>query len=323
MMRVPMTLALTRRVWAALALLPALTLTSGCGTLGTASPPSKDAVLPVVAVSSFDNRSGFEGQWHLGNGMADLLVSELLQSHHFVVVERQEFDRLIAEIGLQGGQFFRPEGRVTPGRMKGAKFLVRGVITDFSQTGGGGLWLAMKNLFLMGRGYNARVALTLTLVDIESGQVVSSVQSIGLVRAREAYAETSYKGVAFGGDAFFRTPLGRAAASAIRSGVRQIIRQVPQDWWRPMIAEVRGRMLILNGGADRCFRVGDELVVRAPAQPVTDPATGDVLSFLPGPQVGRIRIVQVADRIAFAEPVSGSGFQRGQWLILPDVAPQP
>jgi curli biogenesis system outer membrane secretion channel CsgG len=319
-MRATMTTLLIRRIWTVTALLAALALTPGCGSLGSTSAPSKDEVLPVVAVTSFDNRSGFEGQWHLGNGMADLLVSELLQSRHFVVVERQQFESLTSEIGRQNGQLFRPEGRVPTGRMKGAKFLIRGVITDFSQSGGGGLWMAMKNLFLMGRGYNARVALTLTLVDIESGQIISSVQSVGAVHAGEAYAETSYKGVSFGGDAFFRTPLGRATASAIRSGVRQIIRQVPQDWWRPMIADVQGRLLVLNGGADHRFRVGDQMDVRTPARPVTDPATGDVLSFLPGPQVGRIRIVQVAERIAFAEPVSGAGFQRGQWLIRPEAA---
>jgi curli biogenesis system outer membrane secretion channel CsgG len=322
-MRLTPATALNWRAGAVLAPVLAAILAAGCGTFGSYSAPPRDAVLPVVAVSSFDNRSGFEGQWHLGNGMADLLVSELLQSRHFVVVERQQFEQLTAEIGRQHGQMFRPEGRVAPGRMKGAKFLVRGVIADFSQTGGGGLWMTVKNLFLLGRGYNARVALTLTLVDIESGQIISSVQSIGLVRAREAYAEGRYKGVSFGGDAFFRTPLGRATASAIRSGVRQIIREMPPDFWRPMIADVRGRMLVLNGGTDRSFRVGDELVVRTPAQPVTDPATGDVLSFLPGPQVGRIRIVQVAERIAFAEPMSGSGFQRGQWLIRPEVAQPP
>jgi curli biogenesis system outer membrane secretion channel CsgG len=303
-------------------LLVVLSLCGGCRTAAI-RPPPKDAVLPVVAVTTFDNRSGFDGQWQLGGGMADLLVSEMLKSGHFIVVERQQFEHLASEIGLQGGRLFRPEGRVNIGRMKGAKFLIRGTINDFSQAGGGGLWMAMQSFFFLGRGHNARVSLTLTIIDIETGQIVSSVQSIGLVRTRYAYFEKHYQGVSFGGDAFFRTPLGKATADAIREGVGQIVGEMPHDSWRPMIADVRGRILVVNGGKDRGFKVGEELVVRAPAEPVTDPATGDVLSYLPGAQIGRLRIIQLDDRVAFGEAVSGSGFQRGQWLVRAQASSPP
>ena len=273
------------------------------------------AVKRVVAVSSFENRSGFDGQWQLGSGMADLLVSELVRSENFDVVERQHFETVVGEIHRQQNGLFRPEGKTTPGRMKSAQYLIRGVINDFSQTGGGSLAVALRTLLFMGRGYNARVALTLTIVDIETGQIISSVQSIGVVRAREAFAQGTYKGVTFGGDIFFKTPLGQATQEAIESGVSQVIREMPRNTWRPMIAAVRGGTIILNGGRSRGFREGAVYIVRAPAEPVTDPTTGDVLSFLPGSQIGSLRISRVDDTIAFAEAVQGARFERGQWLI--------
>jgi len=269
---------------------------------------------PVVAVTSFENRAGFEGQWKLGDGMADLLVSELVLSRNFVVVERQHFEKITSELQRQQSSFFRPEGKTPLGRMKNAQYLIRGVINDFSQTSGGGITLLLRSLFLLGRGQTARVSLTLTLVDVETGEILSSVQSTGLVRTREAFAEATYKGVTFGGEIFFATPLGQATARAIEGGVNQIARNMPQNPWRPMISCVRDGVILVNGGKDRGFREGAEYIARGPAEPVTDPATGDVLTFVPGSRVGQLRIIQVDEKVSFAKIIQGQGFSRGQWL---------
>lgn len=293
-------------------------LLSGCNmTLVDSIPPlPEDVHAPVVAVTSFENRAGFDGQWKLGDGMADLLVSELVQSRNFVVVERQHFERITGEIDRQQSSLFRPEGKIKRGQMKSAQYLIRGVINDFSQTGGGGFSISFfRNLFLLGRGYTARVALTLTLVDVETGQILSAVQSAGLVRTREAYAKATYDGVSFGGDVFFETPLGKATARAIYGGVKQISRDMPKNPWRPMISCVRNGTILINGGKERGFRVDASYIVRGPADPVTDPATGDVLTFVPGPKLGVIQIVQVDDKVAYARPVEGREFNRGQWLM--------
>jgi len=291
-------------------------LTSCNSTIIHSTPPLPDDLhAPVVAVTSFENRAGFEGQWKLGDGMADLLVSELVLSRNFVVVERQHFEKITGELERQQSALFRPEGKTTIGRMKNAQYLVRGVINDFSQTGGSGMSFSyLRSLFFLGRSYTARVSLTLTLVDVETGQILSSVQSTGLIRTREAFAEASYKGVTFGGEVFFATPLGQATARAIEGGVDQVVKDMPKNPWRPMISCVRDGVIFINGGKDRGFREGTEYIVRGPAEPVTDPATGDVLTFVPGPRVGLLRISQVDEKVCFAKVMQGQGFNRGQWL---------
>jgi len=291
---------------------------SGCNmTLVDSIPPlSEDNHAPVVAVTSFENRANSDGQWKLGDGMADLLVSELVQSRNFVVVERQHFERITSELERQQSGLFRPEGKTQRGHMKNAQYLIRGVINDFSQTGGGGFSISfLRNLFLLGRGYTARVALTLTLVDVETGQILSAVQSAGLVRTREAYAKAKYDGISFGGDVFFETPLGQATSRAIYGGVKQITRDMPQNPWRPMVSCVRNGAVVLNGGKDRGFRVDANYIVRGPAEPVTDPATGDILTYVPGQKLGVIQIIQVDDKVAYAKPIEGHDFTRGQWLM--------
>src|SRR5262249_12815394 len=123
-----------------------------------------------------------------------------------------------------------------------------------------------------------------------------------------------YNGIAFGGDLFLKTPLGVATREAIESGVSQIEEALPQAVWRPMIAAIMDGQIIVNGGVNHGFREGAVFSVRAAARRITDPTTGDVISFLPGVKVGTIRIEQVQEKIAFASIVDGAGFERGQWL---------
>ena len=294
-------------------LLPAMPGCTSLNHLPSRLPAS--AVRPVVAVSSFENRSGFPGEWQLGTGMADLLVSELVASENFTVVERQHLENVVGEIQRQRNELFRPEGRVERGKLKNAQYLIRGVINDFSQVSGGALSVAWRWLLFGGRGSTARVALTLTIVDVESGEILNSVQCAATAHAREAYASGTFKGVAFGGDAFFKTPLGIATRNAIRKGVCGIAETMPRRPWQPMIADVSDGRIILNGGSDRGFREGQTYVVHEPAHAVIDPATGDVLASLPGAVVGAVRIVKADPHIAFAGAVRGGGFRAGLHLV--------
>ncbi len=298
---------------------------AGCASLivSPARPLPDDAIPPRVAVASFENRSGFEGQWEIGGGMADLLVSELVKSRNFVVLERGRLDTVVGEIVRQRDKLFRDEGKVPAGRLKNVEYLVRGVINDFSQVKGGSLWVGIRRWFLGGGGYTARVAMTLTIVDVASGQIVDSVQCEASARARNAFIEGRYKNVKFGGDQFFKTPLGVATSSAMRRGLKGIVQKMPRQYWQPMVADVTDRFVVVNGGRDRELKVGRYFQVRQSGSPVTDPLTGDILQILPGQVVGVVQVVEVQAAIAGAEVISGHGFARGQHLeaIAPPAIP--
>lgn len=275
---------------------------------------ARTTVPPRVAVASFENRSGYEGKWKLGEGMADLLVAELMASGRFVVLERQALDTVVAELSRQGAGRFRAEGRVAEGRLENAQYLIRGVITDFSQTSAGSLWLTLRRWLIGSGGYRSRVGLTLTLIEVESGKVQGAVQCSGRARAGNAYAQGEYKDVQFGGSLFFQTPLGKATAAAIRDGLRKLQRNLPARRWRPMVAQADGTQVVLNGGRDRGIRAGQRYQARGGATAVTDPGTGEVLDLFPGAPVGVVEVVEVRERIALAVVRSGSGFARGQVL---------
>ncbi|OVE75726.1 hypothetical protein BVX97_03705 [bacterium E08(2017)] len=280
-------------------------------------PLSDDYIKQVVAVTSFENRTGFSGQWKLGSGMADLLVSELVASGHFVVVERKFLRNIVGELERQHDKYFRKEGRVPHGRLKNARYLIRGVITDFSQVGGGGLFFGVKKFLLGGKAHKARVALTLTIVDVESGEVISSVQCSGTARAGQAYAKGTYKNIAFGGDSFFKTPLGVATCNALRRGLEGLVEEMPKVRWRPMIAQVvDARYIILNCGDDREIRVGNVYYVKAESRPIHDPVTGDVIKYVPGKEIAAVRVTAVDDSISRAVVLDGDTSMLKPGMIL-------
>lgn len=288
----------------------------GCTTLpnGGFRPLPKGSVPARIAVASFENRSGFEGQWQIGSGMAELLVSELVKTKQFVVLERQSLDSVVAELSRQGDRHFREEGRPDEGRLENARYLIRGVVTDFTQTGSGALWLMIRHWLIGSGGYTARVGLTMTIIDIENGRIVGSVQSSGKARAGNAFAQADYGGVQFGGRLFFQTPLGKATAAAMEQGLRRLSRSIPRQRWRPMIAEVDQGGIILNGGRSHGIRPGQCFQARGRDQTITDPQTGDVLDILPGPVVGVLTVTEVRPSVALAKVAKGAGFARGQRL---------
>lgn len=285
----------------------------GCGapTVALPKPPGDDVIRPVVAVSTFENRSGFPGKWELGTGMADVLVAELVASKHFVVVERRDLGLLIGEIDAQGTEYFRPQGQVERGQLKNVKYFLRGVITDFTQTARANLAAGGNSWGLGGKGHVARVALTIAVIDVETGQIVDAVNVAADARAGGVYGSGEYKNVRFGGEAFFRTPLGIATRNAMRKALRQLVETVPKDQWLPRIAEVDGDRLVITGGKKQKQTVGMTFAVLGPDRIITDPDTGDPVATIAGQTLGHVRIVQVLDRAAIAEPVDGNNFQRG------------
>lgn len=286
--------------------------------------PYGNRIPPVVAVMEFDNRSGFSGQWNLGTDMADLLVAELMKSKKVRVVERQRIGAVMGELSLQDQPFFRQEGRVDKGQLLSARYQIRGVITDFSQVKGGGFWVGFKQLFFRSSSYTARVAITLTVVDVQSGEIIGSSQADGEARASSAYVAAEYKGVNFGGEAFSRTPLGTATTKAIKTAVRDLNRKFPYKPWTPRIADTLpdGRVL-LNGGLNRKLEPNTLFRVLGPARVVTDPVSGDVLTRLPGPDLGKLQVLEVRDSISICRVIEGGPFPRGAFLeeFLPLVNP--
>lgn len=272
-----------------------------------------DTLKPVVAVVDFENKAGFSGPWKLGAGMADLLVNQFVESDRVVVLERQHLGDVVGEIVRQGQDLFRAEGRAQRGRLKNAQYLIRGAVTDFTVTGDSSGWFGTDQAAIRGSRQRARVALTVKVSDVATGEILSSVRTEGTASSGSLGTTINYKGVSFGGDAFFRTPLGKATETALSRAVKKILYDLPRQRWQARVAEVVDGRVIVNGGKGVGVNVGAEFAVRGAPSEIKDPVTGNVIDVIAGKVKGRIRVREVKDSASYAELVEGSA-QRGDVL---------
>lgn len=282
----------------------------GRGFLGGGGPVTK----PVVAVMDFENRASFSGQWNLGAGMANLLVAQLMETERVVVIDRRHLHDVMSELQLQGNDLFRPEGRAERGRLINAQYLIRGAITDFTVVGDSSGWFGVQDKAVVkGRGEKARVALVLTVSDVASGEVLSSVQATGDATSGGIGTAINYRQLTFGGEAFFRTPLGKATERAMERAVKRILYEVPARPWEPRVAEVEGRDVIINGGLEVNLETGAVFIVREAPRNVTDPVTGNVIDSKPGRVAGRILVTTVKENASYGVLQEGTA-RRGDLL---------
>lgn len=283
------------------------------------SPRSQSLHKPVVAVVEFENRSSFRGQWHVGSGMADLLVTHLLETDRFVVLERKALDQMLKELRLQDTDLFRDEGRVDTGRLRSAQYLIRGVITDFTVTGDASGWFSTGSERAKLMGSRARVAMNLMVFEVENGEVLHSVETSGSVGSFGLGGTVTYKDYTFGSDAFFRTPLGKACTQAMKKAIADIEDAIPLQPWSPRVAEVSSDgHVIVSGGKNVGMEAGTVYTVLGEPHRVTDPSTGNVIETLPGDPKGRIQIREVRALASHGQILSGTAVRGDDLEREPD-----
>lgn len=294
-------------------------LLAGCAAplyqRGTSRLPQSSGmyIRPVVAVTDFENRANFSGQWNLGGGMAEMMIERLMVSGSVEVLERQHIDSVLGEIVRQGRDLFRKEGRVERGRLMNARYLIRGVVTDFTVTGDASGWFGTAGGTGWLSGSRARVGLYVTVSDVETGQILSAVRTEGTSSRGGLGGQINYKAINFGGDAYFRTPLGRATREAMDRAVRQILVDIPRERWEPRVAESGVDMVVINGGENVGVQAGDRFLVRGEGRRVTDPLTGHVIETIPGRVSGHIEVRVVHPFSAHAVLLDGET-RRGDFL---------
>ncbi len=297
-----------------LALLVSVALCAGCES-GLFGENPADFVKPTIAVMKFENRAPFPLNWDIGDGMRDILVDRLVATGRYHVLERPELDSVLSELRLQHSGITRQQRRAALGRIKNVRYLIKGTVTDFGHVSTERGFLGLGNLDAFGGSSRAVMGMTLYVVDVESGEIVSSKSISESVRASDVTVKAAYKDVAMGGSVFYRTPLGKVTTKVIGKAVRRITSTIAAQPWIPKIALVRDdRTIIVNGGRDRGLRAGDVYEVFERGSPIIDPDTGDSLGHQPGKTIGHVQICRVHPRYSRGEIVLGksSAFKVGQ-----------
>lgn len=143
-------------------------------------PRPNPAQVKSVTVYRFDNKTGFPHGLQISHGMTDQLITALVKSGHFSVVERATLPDLQTERGMQEGGMATDEVR---GRqLEGAHYIFTGAVTELDETGGGGIGIDRRGYELDVRTFTAQVGLDMRVIEVSTGRVLDSIDVRRTVR---------------------------------------------------------------------------------------------------------------------------------------------
>jgi len=224
---------------------PQATVTSGqnAPTIDQAQAIPYNGPRARIAVITFDNKTG-KGYGRIGQGMADMLATEFVNTNRYIVLERQELGAVTAEQDLARSGRIQPGTGAPTGQIEGAELLVMGALTAFEpdyQGGGigigggrihhrrgsfGGLGLGLKQSY---------VAIDLRVVDARTSRIVAATtvegraSDIGGMIGAGGFGRHSVLGVGLG--AFRNTPMEKAVRVCLAQAVQFVISKTPANYY--------------------------------------------------------------------------------------------
>lgn len=279
-----------------LILIAGLLITPVCG----AAELFKIAVLPFDD-GSIQNRWWGE-QFELGKGISDELVTALLKTGKFRLVEREQINAILQEQKIGAAGLVDPKSAAEIGRLLGVQYLVIGRVTEFSQDSQtfasgskkGGLALVTSN---------ARVAIDARLVDTTTAEILTSVTGKGKKETSNLGMADAKGGLLFGSKDFQKTDLGKALREAVDSVANQLAvkaydgKTIKVPLLTGLIAYADpNRGTFINIGKDQGVKVGMNFLVTHIIDEIKDPKTGEVLDQISEP-VAEVTITEVREKV--------------------------
>lgn len=263
-----------------------------------------------IAVSRFEDRTG-SGYRSLGEGMADMLITALVKTKKFIVLERQEVERLLHE--QQFGQSFMvtPESAPKIGQMLGAELFVIGSVSEFGQKEsnvGGGFSVFGAGL----KTKTSRAAVDIRLVNTSTGEIIASETKSGSESSTGiaiAYEDINFSNL----NSWDDTDIGKAARQAIDGCVKLIVENMEKIPWSGKILKVNSDgTVLMKPGSEGNVKVGMEFIVFRLGEEIKDPDTGLSLGA-EEIKIGKIKVIEDAlkGKAAKAKIIEGSDLKTG------------
>jgi curli biogenesis system outer membrane secretion channel CsgG len=249
---------------------------------------SKQGPKARVAVASFgatDRFASVYGGWNIGGGLSAQLVTELIKTGRVVVVERAILSKVLIEQELGESQLLTSLTKTPAGHLLGVDYMIVGEVTEFEeQQMGAGMGAKLFGVKFGGDIQAAHVGMDLRIVDTRTGEILFSHRSQGKAWEKSIGVKFDYKALDFGGDAFHKTPLGKATRAAIGDAVNFILnvidKQVEQYTWLARIIETEGDTLYFNAGSAEGVNNGDRFRISSIRKVLTDPETNQVIGIV-------------------------------------------
>lgn len=250
-----------------------------------------------VAIGRFSNETQYaksvfydKANDPMGKQASDILSTRLAASEKFLLIERQDYDKIVNELATSGGL----------SQNIGADFLVIGSITEFGRK-----TIGTQKAFSNSKEQIVEAAVSIRLVDVGTGLIIYSGEAKG-----EATAEDK-RVMGFGKTADFDATLADKAISvAITKLVENIINKCMDNPWKAYLLSAENDTYIISGGKSQGIEVGNVFSVVEKGKKVKNPQTGLNIE-LPGKVVATVKVDQTMgntpqDEISIVSITEGS-----------------
>jgi curli biogenesis system outer membrane secretion channel CsgG len=267
-----------------------------------------------IAVINFEDRSGYGHQ--IGNGVSDMLVTSLVESKQFIVIERNELDEVLKEQGLGQTGLVTPQSAAKVGQLLGVQRIITGSVTEFgskqNKVGGGigGFNLGVSST-------TARVTVDLRIINVNTGEITMAKTGEGEDNTT-GLDNVGVQDIDFhNSSSWDNTQLGKAAREAVNECVDYIVEDMQDLPWEGKIIKADGATVYMKPGSKGGVEPGMVFTIYRPGEELIDPDTGISL----GSEESKIGEIQYTGDIADGKAgkalvKSGTGFQAGDLIRI-------
>lgn len=185
---------------------------------------------PKIAVKTFTNPANYSGST-IGNGLTDILTTELQNTGKYDILERTNVDEITKEMDFGGSQYSNSATFAQKGNVLGAQYLLMGKVTNYSYSES--LAGQRQKVNLLGPNtiettyqQRADVRLDFRLIDVATGQtVISQVGESHKTNLSTVSEMATWYGYIRGGSAISESSsslIGRATVEAVKDVVHKL-----------------------------------------------------------------------------------------------------
>ncbi len=218
---------------------PTAEVTSGTGgpSIGQAQSEYYNGPKARIAVARFAIKAT-KAPGEIGDGLADMLTTELFNTNRFIVLERQQLKDILKEQNLGASGRVSPETAAPIGQVEGAELLVYAAVTAFEPNyrgGGGGFIIPGYHIGIGGGAKQAYIAIDLRLIDTRTSRIVAATT----VEGRSTDYGALFGAVVGGGKTrlplglggWKKTPMEKAIRVCIKKAVDFIVSRTPPNYY--------------------------------------------------------------------------------------------
>ena len=210
---------------------------------GTEGMPAYSGPKARVAISDFDVKAA-QANWQIGSGLREMLITALLNSNRFSVVERQALAAVMQEQELSVSGAGQSGTGPQRGKIKTADLIITAAVTEFEPQasggsagigGGGGVASGVLGGLLGAALNKSHMALDIRIIDSSTSEVLASTRVQGQASDVSGGIMAGFFGAwGLGGglSAYSNTPMEKAIRVCIIEAVRYISQTIPPNYFK-------------------------------------------------------------------------------------------